>query len=249
MEFIRTDANGGVESLDGFNVSEVTLRTRIGLGETWLQFPYRRISTTSLKPIIELDLAFGIKPPAGSKLAPLGGDYSYQRIYMNYYHRFSHKAGYTRYTLRAGYVFGEIPYPLTFIHEGNNGYFYLTRGFNMIREFEFISDRFATLWVDHHFDGQILNRIPGVNRLKLRTILTGKVLIGDFSARNKEVLDLPEGTRIANKPYFEVGFGIENILYVFRLDFIWRLSALDALPNTGIEPNRFGVKISFSPKF
>ncbi|MGC6420988.1 MAG: DUF5686 family protein [Chitinophagales bacterium] len=249
LEFIRTDANGGVESLDGFNVSEVTLRTRIGLGETWLQFPYRRISTTSLKPIIELDLAFGIKPPAGSKLAPLGGDYSYQRIYMNYYHRFSHKAGYTRYTLRAGYVFGEIPYPLTFIHEGNNGYFYLTRGFNMIREFEFISDRFATLWVDHHFDGQILNRIPGINRLKLRTILTGKVLIGDFSARNKEVLDLPEGTRIANKPYFEVGFGIENILYVFRLDFIWRLSALDALPNTGIEPNRFGVKISFSPKF
>ena len=32
----------------------------------------------------------------------------------------------------------------------------------MIREFEFISDRFATLWVDHHFDGQILNRIPGL---------------------------------------------------------------------------------------
>ena len=119
----------------------------------------------------------------------------------------------------------------------------------MIREFEFISDRFATLWVDHHFDGQILNRIPGINRLKLRTILTGKVLIGDFSARNKEVLDLPAGTRIANKPYFEVGFGIENILYVFRLDFIWRLSALDALPSTGVEPNRFGVKISFSPKF
>ena len=63
LEFIRTDdANGGVESLDGFNVSEVTLRTRIGLGETWLQFPYRRISTTSFKPIIELDLAFGINP-------------------------------------------------------------------------------------------------------------------------------------------------------------------------------------------
>ncbi len=122
----------------------------------------------------------------------------------------------------------------------------------MIREFEFISDRFATLWVDHHFDGQILNRIPGINRLKLRTILTGKVLIGDFSARNKEVLDLPEGTRDwekITKPYFEVGFGIENILYVFRLDFIWRLSALDALPSTGIEPNRFGVKISLSPKF
>ena len=115
LEFIRTDeTTGTVESLDRFDVSEVRLRARIGLGETWLQFPYRRISTTSLKPIVELDFAFGIKPPSSSKIAPLGGDYAYQRLYMNYYHRFSHKAGYTRYTLRAGYVFGEIPYPLTF---------------------------------------------------------------------------------------------------------------------------------------
>jgi hypothetical protein len=45
------------------------------------------------------------------------------------------------------------------------------------------------------------------------------------------------------KPYMEVGVGVENILKVFRIDGIWRLTHLDE------GSSRFGIRGTMQLKF
>ena len=62
--------------------------------------------------------------------------------------------------------------------------------------------------------------------------------------KNADVLLVPTQLSAPSKyPYAEAGFGIENIAYLFRVDFMWRVS----YRNT-IGPN-WGVRIALSPGF
>ena len=51
---------------------------------------------------------------------------------------------------------------------------------------------------------------------------------------------------LANTPYVELGTGIENILQVFRLDLVWRLSPNNLVEST---PRYFGVFASVKFEF
>ena len=87
-----------------------------------------------------------------------------------------------------------------------------------------------------------------MKKLKWRLLATANVLYGELSQENQDLI--PEVSSDGNpvepigalgsEPYLEVGYGIENILKVIRLDFIHRLNYLDR-PNV----DRFGVKVSF----
>ena len=62
--------------------------------------------------------------------------------------------------------------------QGNMGYIYDKFNYDLLSEFEFVSDQYVSLWVDHHFEGFFFNKIPGFNKLRLREILFAKALIG-----------------------------------------------------------------------
>ena len=51
-------------------------------------------------------------------------------------------------------------------------------------------------------------------------------------------------TRLGKKPYMEAGFGVENILKILRVDFIYRLSYLN---NPDI--SKFGIRGSIQISF
>ena len=51
-------------------------------------------------------------------------------------------------------------------------------------------------------------------------------------------MNYPEGLYKVNHPYVEASIGIENILKIFRVDAMWRLSYLD---HDDIE--KFGLRI------
>ena len=70
-------------------------------------------------------------------------------------------------------------------------------------------------------------------------------LWGTYSNRNNDILQKPaELGQPFPKPYIEMGFGIANIAYLFRVDFLWRLTYRN---NPGA-PN-WGVKIALKPGF
>ena len=66
-----------------------------------------------------------------------------------------------------------------------------------------------------------------MQKLKLREVVSAKCLIGELSDRHQNVMDFPNEFYEVSKPYLEASIGLENILKVFRVDAVWRLSYLD----------------------
>ncbi|MEZ4921224.1 MAG: DUF5686 family protein [Saprospiraceae bacterium] len=150
--------------------------------------------------------------------------------------------------LEAGGIWGKAPYPLLTIHRANQTYFYQRNGYNLMNFMEFISDRYVSLTMDHDFYGFFLNKIPLLNKLKLREAATLKVLYGSVSKTNQPVPgsnvfffpQYPDGTPISytleKKPYIEASIGLGNIFRVLRIDVVRRFSYLDhpGAPKYGI---------------
>lgn len=220
-------------------VSNIVLSTRIGKGEKYVSGEFERISLGSDNPIINVNATFGIKDVFGSK-------YSYTMLDANYVHKVPlNPLGYLRYIIEGGKILGTVPYPLLKLHEGNETYALNKFSFNMMNYYEFASDQWVSLTLEHHFNGFFLNHIPLMRKLKWREVAYGKGLIGSMSNANKMgEFVFPEGLSDVSKPYYEVGIGIENILKIIRIDAIWRLSHLDN-PNIDKFGIRAGLQIIF----
>ena len=135
--------------------------------------------------------------------------------------------GWFKYIIEAGQIWGKLPYPLLKIHEGNEALSFDEYAFNLMNYYEFVSDRYVSAYVTHHFEGLFLNRIPLLRKLKWREVVYAKGVIGSLSKGNRSFSVFPEYMSTVEKPYYEAGLGVENILKILRLDAVWRLSHLD----------------------
>lgn len=119
---------------------------------------------------------------------------------------------------------------------------------------EFVSDQYASLNVEYCFNGFILNKIPLVKKLKLRELLTLKVLYGNLSSTNNpdihtnlykfptDINGVPLTYTLDKQPYIEAGVGVSNVLKIFRIDFIKRFSYLN---NPNITKSGFLIQFRF----
>jgi hypothetical protein len=183
----------------------------------------------------------------------LGSDLNYQKFQFSavQFVRYG-LIGNGRISMVAGLTPSTVPYPVLRAHLGNQTWFMNMSAFNMMQFFEFVSDRFVTMNYQHNFEGLGLNSLPLIRKLKLRFVAQGNVLFGQVSQRNISLIPGlgSDGKQIAGftslspgKPYAEVGYGIENILHLVRVDFIHRLTYLS---NPGAR--KFGVKVSLQFK-
>ena len=213
-------------------VAAIAINTRIAIGERFLKGEFERISLGSEKPIVNLNTTFGIKGPFGS-------DFNFIKMQLNWDHKVPlNPFGYLRYIVEGGKIFGSVPYPLLKLHEGNETYALNRYAYNMMNYYEFASDTWIGLTLEHHFNGFFLNHIPLMRKLKWREIAYGKALYGFLSDKNQNYyVHFPEGLQSLNKPYYEVGVGVENIFKIIRIDAIWRLSHLN---NSNID--KFGIR-------
>ncbi|WP_025763632.1 DUF5686 and carboxypeptidase-like regulatory domain-containing protein [Dyadobacter tibetensis] len=226
-----------------YDITELNFETRIARNETFLQNDNERISMgNGNKPVFTLRYTLGLNNL-------LNSDFRYHKFAFNAKQSFRVGAlGRTDYNLTVGYIPSTLPYLLLYTPLGNESLFYVENAFNLMNYFEFISDRYATLSVEHNFQGFILNRIPAIRRLKWRMLATGKVYYGSVSQNNKDIIPptdnqgnaLPTFNYLGNTPYMELGYGIDNIFKVGRVDFVHRLTYLN---NPNVTP--FAVKISF----
>jgi hypothetical protein len=84
-------------------------------------------------------------------------------------------------------VFGALPYPLLGLHLGNQSPIYTPITYNLMNYGEFVSDQYATLQYQHHFEGFLLNRVPLLRKAKWRLVGSANVIYGGLSQHNKDI--------------------------------------------------------------
>lgn len=223
------------------NTTYATVKLRFAKDELFIQQDNVRKSLGAKKfPEISLKYTLGLK-------GVLGSDFDFQKLDLI----LEQKIGMGRYGVLnywglAGHVFSTVPFPLLNVHMGNESPFYVAYAFTLLDYFEFVSDSYASLSFEHHFNGYFFNRIPVFSRLKWREVVNFQVLYGSARQSNFDIIR-PESTSFTafdtGKPYMEVGYGIENIFKFIRIEAFHRLSYRD------VGRNNFGVKGAFQLMF
>ena len=137
-----------------------------------------------------------------------------------------------------------VPYMNLLLPNANITYVVRPESYSLMNPLEFINDSYASADLTYWMNGLIFNRIPVINKLKLREVVTFKALWGHRSQKNNpfrhpELFRFPDNVNVTDMgsvPYMEVSVGIDNILSLFRVDSVWRLSYRNTpdAPNWGI---------------
>ena len=105
----------------------------------------------------------------------LGGQYKLNFTEAGIYKRFWMGSwGYIDTHLKGGAQWDRVPFPLLIMPPVNLTYFEEEATFSMMRNMEFLSDRYAFGCLAWDLNGKILNRIPLVKRLKWREYIAVK---------------------------------------------------------------------------
>lgn len=216
--------------------TEATLKLKYARDETFIINDNSRISLGTLRwPTFIASYTRGFK-------GPLGGDFEYNKLDFGVSQRL--KTGFwgvSFYQLTASHIFEEVPYPLLTAHIGNEQPVFASFAFNTMNFYEFLSQSYASLRYQHFFEGFILNRIPLLRKLKWRSVVSGNILYGDVSEKTLAAQPTVDFLTLnPNKPFAEVGVGVENIFKFFRVDFFQRLTYLD---NPDVKQRQ--IKVSF----
>ncbi len=229
------------------STSSLNISTRWARDEMFLQNGNERVSLGARRwPIIQANYTFGFKDV-------LDSDFQYHKVELVFKHKLRLGGfGESNYKLKGGHYFGQIPYLLLENHVGNESLFYTTGAFNTMNFFEFVSDQYVSFHYQHYFQGLLMNKIPLIRSLKWRILATANVLYGSLRQENIDIIspvdpdgNLTPGFNYLEKglPYIELGYGIENIFKVLRLDGIHRITYRD---NPGAQ--KFVLKFSFQFK-
>ncbi len=242
---------GHLNNIPDVTTSELSAEIRWAPHEQFYQGKVYRVPIINKYPVFKLRYIAGIK-------GLVNGQYNYQNLNLTIGKRFYFSQfGYTDVAAEGGYIFGKVPFPLLTIHRANQTYSYQLNSYNMMNFMEFVSDHYAGLNVDHYFNGFLFNKVPLLKRLKLREVITGKVLYGGVRNENNPALNasafqfpvdaktgVPTTYTLGSKPYIEVSAGIANIFKLIRVDVVKRLTYLDH-PETSQWGIRTRVKFDF----
>lgn len=177
--------------------------------------------------------------------------------------------------LRVGYIWNQVPFMKLYTPTTSSIFILNDNGLNAMQPMEFMMDRYIDWSMTYYFKGWILNRIPGINRLQLRGLVSFSGVYGYLGNRNNPYLEGNEGlyqfsdasvwenseyiegytsSPIGKLPYMELTVGLENIFKVVRIDYIRRLTYNEYTLPSGMTRKyggwgRNGVKVSFHFEF
>ncbi|MBR6017667.1 MAG: carboxypeptidase-like regulatory domain-containing protein [Paludibacteraceae bacterium] len=161
----------------------------------------------------------------------------------------------------------KVPFTKLFIPTSNTSILLDPKAYNLMQPMEFLMDRYASLHMTYYLKGWIFNRIPGLNKLKLREVVSFHMLAGYLGDRNNPfktdgLYDLPysyktsDGSfvqartdfsdgKYAYMPYMELTAGIENIFKLIRIEYVRRLTHLTSPSGQKLGPwQRNGIRIT-----
>lgn len=221
VPFVYIDENQDTLVYNSLATTEIKLNTRFAFNEKFVMGEFDRFSLGTDYPIINFGITMGLQ-------GVFDGDYEYYKFNLSLEHTVPLSPfGDLRYIIDAGKVYGNAPYPFLQLHEGNQTFAFDDYAFNLMNYYEFVSNEYVSLMVEHHFNGLFLNHIPLFRKLKWREIAEVKILMGDLKQRHSDFIAFPDNLDDLDQPYMEAGIGAENIFKFFRVDAIWRLTYLD----------------------
>lgn len=250
-----------------------TYKTLISASDTFsLDYYADETQTTTESEIVQYENAFSVSYYPGRKMTGFGverhisndgfpslfaqvtrgdksilkSDFDYTKVQFSYIQPW-HIGAYGRLTttIEAGKTFGEVPLGLLNVVPGNQSYFSIYNTFSQLDYYEFVTDTYTSLHLEHNFNGRFFSRIPFLRKLNLREIVGVRGVWGDVSEANR---DLNASGLIylapTEKIYYEYSVGVGNIFKVFRIDFNFRGNYLDT-PGA----RNFGITGSFGFNF
>ncbi len=166
--------------------------------------------------------------------------------------------------IQTGITWNKVPFTKLYSPTTTAPSFFLGHNtFNLMQPMEFMMDQYVSLYLTYHFKGWILNRIPGINRLKLRGVISFSGIYGGLTSKNNPYLEggydlykFPDNARydangeyiagytsspFGKLPYMEITAGLENILKFVRIDYVRRLTYNDYLLPDGIHRRKIGA--------
>jgi hypothetical protein len=227
--FRTQDSQHKTIPLSRIPTTELTISLRFAYKEKFIYGDFERISLGTSWP--ELEVSYTKSLPG-----VFGAQFNYQRAQVTLMDMWRlGPFGYMNFSTQAGKIYGQVPFPLLMMHQGNETFFYDDGSYNTMNYFEFVSDRWVSAWATYHAEGLLLNKIPIMRRLKWREVVSAKAVVGGYDQRNDNYLSrdwsvTPDGKNdvyTLTKPYFEAAVGVENIFKILRLDMLYRLSYLD----------------------
>lgn len=174
-------------------------------------------------------------------------DFNYTKIQLSYIQPWQLGGiGRLRSTLEAGKTFGTVPLGLLSVVPGNQSYFSIYKSFSQLNYYEFVTDTYAAMHLEHNFNGRLFSRIPLLRKLNWREIIGFRAVWGDLDQKNIDISAPSNIPLIAptDEIYYEYSVGIGNIFRVFRIDFNFRGNYFN---NPGARD--FGITGSFGFQF
>lgn len=243
--FDRIGPDGSIKPVNHYDMTELELKFRYAKDEKFYQ-------TRNIRYPITFDALIFNFSHVMAKKDLLGSAYDYHRTDIGIQKRFWFSAfGYIDLITKAGKVWNKVPYPLLILPNANLSYTIQPESYTNMNAMEFINDEYASWDLTYYMNGNLLNRLPLVKKLKWREVFCFRGLWGHLTDKNNpmnrgEGLYLfPAGSyTLGNAPYMEASVGIENIFKFLRLDYVWRLNYRD---NPGIQTKgvRFMMRMSF----
>ena len=173
-------------------------------------------------------------------------DFDYTKVQFSYIQPWQ-IGGFGRLTssVEAGKTFGEVPLALLSVVPGNQTFFSIYNTFSQLDFYEFVTDTYTSVHLEHNFNGRLFSRIPFLKKYNLRAIASIRGVWGELSPENIALSTTGNPVEFPliapdSRLYYEYSIGVANIFKVLRLDFNFRGNYLD---NPGAR--RFGVTGSF----
>jgi hypothetical protein len=249
LAFVNEPSPSKYDTIPEITTGSISLSLRWAPNEQFFESKAARRNIVNKYPVISFQYSRGIK-------GLYGGEYNYDAYHLSLSKRVMiSPIGFSDIRLNASYLHGTLPFPLLIIHPTNRTYFYMEYSYNLMNVEEFVSDHYVGLNIDHYFNGFFFNKIPLLKNLRLRELITAKILFGGLRNENNPAYNpnqmlFPTTNGVTStftlngQPYLEAGFGIYNIFSFLRIDFIERFTYLD---HPAV--SRFGILFSSNFNF
>ncbi len=176
----------------------------------------------------------------------INSDFDYTKLQFSYFQPWQ-IGGFGRLTtsIEVGKTFGEVPLGLLNVVPGNQTLFSIYNTFPQLDFYEFVTDTYSSMHIEHNFNGRLFSRIPFLKKYNLRAIVGLRGVWGELSDENRLLNTTGNPNEILlrapdSQVYYEYSIGVANIFKVLRIDFNFRGNYLD-IP----EARRFGITGSF----
>ena len=225
--------------------SEISLSLRYSPREAFLQNREKRIYFRRGDIELDLEHKIGLKGLFGS-------EYHYHKTSLTAYKSvdLSNNIGKVDFQISGGKVWNRVPFPLLFIPSGNQSYIYEPDNYNLLHFYEFVTDNFVSGDVNFLFNWSPFDLL---SESKIKTSIGTRMIYGPLSDNNNpelhpELFAFNQGIKpLGQEPYVEMNIGLVNILKLFRLEWVQRLTYLE--DDLGKKKNKGSIFVTTSFSF